>query len=469
MNPMISLIRRSLLAFCVLLLAGCAATTREVRVTTLPPGANVSFVSEDLPAAKHPASRQAPAEARLEFPRNDVVWVAHAEMDNFISAEQMIRLANTEKRGVTEFELHLEPREFVTLNIVEIVLDERQRWRGVVTPTRAFERITEAGGATPSQIVEFGENLGVQGFALSPDGQRIVFAVASLPGDLSRDLGSGALDQSRVLDLPGVNIHAVNIAGGGIQHITTENFRDMFPSFSPDGRFLLFSSNRRRSEKADLLRINVESLAGISNIYIDNREAVALKPTQARDGTIAFSLERDIRRGTTLSEIWTIGGENQYPTMIGEGTHPAISPAGTHVAYVGNDRNLWVMRVDGSQKTQLTYAADRVMESYRENLNTAERRLFDRYERQGFRPVRPYSYPSWSADGRTILYTAMEGNDPTGRPNEDIWSMNLDGSGKRQLTTNGSTDRYPLLSPDNRHVYFLSNRGQRWAIWRIPF
>jgi len=45
--------------------------------------------------------------------------------------------------------------------------------------------------------------------------------------------------------------------------------------------------------------------------------------------------------------------------------------------------------------------------------------------------------------------------------------MRYDGSGKRQLTTNGSIDRYPLLSPDGRWVYFMSNRGGRWAIWRI--
>src|SRR5690606_39379880 len=277
------------------------------------------------------------------------------------------------------------------------------------------------------------------------------------------------LDKSWFPDVPEVKIGAVNIAVGGIHLLTTENFRDMYPSFSPDGKHLLFSSNRRRSGKADLLRINVESLTGISNIYIDNRDAVALKPTQAKDETIVFSLEREIRNGESISSIWTIGGANRYPTLIGEGTQPAVSPAGTHVAYIVNDRNLWMMKIDGSAKTQLTYAAGSVMERYKDNLDPAERSIFDFHEKNGFRPIRPYSYPSWSSDAETIVYTSMEGNDPTGRPNEDIWAMKLDGSGKSQLTTNGSTDRYPLLSPDSNFVYFLSNRGQRWAIWRMPF
>ncbi|HEX5399590.1 MAG TPA: hypothetical protein VFY06_11145, partial [Verrucomicrobiae bacterium] len=85
----------------------------------------------------------------------------------------------------------------------------------------------------------------------------------------------------------------------------------------------------------------------------------------------------------------------------------------------------------------------------------------------GFAEKTPFSYPAWSADGSGIVYTAMEGSDSTGRPNEDIWFMNFDGSNKQQLTTNGSIDRYPLLSPDRKWVYFMSNRGGRWAIWRI--
>jgi TolB protein len=79
----------------------------------------------------------------------------------------------------------------------------------------------------------------------------------------------------------------------------------------------------------------------------------------------------------------------------------------------------------------------------------------------------PYSYPSWSADGKTILYVSMRGHDEKGRPNEDIWAIAADGGQPEQLTFNGSVDTFPVMSPDGKHVYFLSNRGQRWAIWRM--
>ena len=41
------------------------------------------------------------------------------------------------------------------------------------------------------------------------------------------------------------------------------------------------------------------------------------------------------------------------------------------------------------------------------------------------------------------------------------------GGSPRQLTTNGSADTYPLMSPSGRYIYFLSNRGGRWAIWSL--
>jgi hypothetical protein len=127
------------------------------------------------------------------------------------------------------------------------------------------------------------------------------------------------------------------------------------------------------------------------------------------------------------------------------------------------------VNTDGALPTQLTFGAEKVLERYRANLSPKELQRFEAFVREyGSAEKMPFSLPSWSKDGRRIVYTAMEGSDSTGRPNEDIWIMDYDGSNRRQLTTNGSIDRYPLLSPDGKWVYFMSNRGGHWAIWRIP-
>ena len=44
--------------------------------------------------------------------------------------------------------------------------------------------------------------------------------------------------------------------------------------------------------------------------------------------------------------------------------------------------------------------------------------------------------------------------------------MKTDGSQKTQLTTNLSTDIYPVWGDDG-YIYFVSNRGFVWGIWRL--
>jgi Tol biopolymer transport system component len=62
----------------------------------------------------------------------------------------------------------------------------------------------------------------------------------------------------------------------------------------------------------------------------------------------------------------------------------------------------------------------------------------------------------------------MEGPDNVGRPNENIYIVPADRSREPlQLTTNGPSDTYPVMTPDGRYILFLSNRGEHWAIWRI--
>jgi len=66
----------------------------------------------------------------------------------------------------------------------------------------------------------------------------------------------------------------------------------------------------------------------------------------------------------------------------------------------------------------------------------------------------------WTPDGRILFSSRASGN-------WDIWSMNKDGSGAKQLTLDPHNDLFPSVSPDGRSVFFASDRAGVFNIWRM--
>ena len=60
--------------------------------------------------------------------------------------------------------------------------------------------------------------------------------------------------------------------------------------------------------------------------------------------------------------------------------------------------------------------------------------------------------PAWSPDGRKIAF--LNGRDG----NSEVYVMNANGSGQRNLTRNPGNDADPAWSPDGRKIAFVSNR-----------
>src|SRR5438094_252887 len=67
---------------------------------------------------------------------------------------------------------------------------------------------------------------------------------------------------------------------------------------------------------------------------------------------------------------------------------------------------------------------------------------------------------SWFPDGR-IAFSSMAGGNP------DIWLINSDGSGQKQLTANDGANYHPEVSPDGRYIAFTCYRGGLFKICRM--
>ncbi len=68
---------------------------------------------------------------------------------------------------------------------------------------------------------------------------------------------------------------------------------------------------------------------------------------------------------------------------------------------------------------------------------------------------------SWSPDGRMILFTHPE------QGSLNIYSVAVDGTGEKALTSGSGTNDDPDFSPDGRYIYFCSDRSGTTQIWRM--
>lgn len=77
--------------------------------------------------------------------------------------------------------------------------------------------------------------------------------------------------------------------------------------------------------------------------------------------------------------------------------------------------------------------------------------------------------PKVLADAETVAFASNESiifsSLMTG--NDEIWSINADGSGQKQLTNNTADDYAPVVSPNNSSIFFASNRTGKVHVWRM--
>lgn len=290
--------------------------------------------------------------------------------------------------------------------------------------TIAYQEVIEREGVTPAKIVEGGENAFFSSLTFSPDGAKLLFALHEFVNDPK----TGKATQQAV------NLYIAPSEGGGLQRVTDGIFVNFDAVYTPDNKYIFFSSNRGGSGMR-LFRIPVGMAPSFTQIT--QSDSIDRRPSCGPDGLIVYS---STPKGAGNPQIWTQGGKEGYPTQLREGRSPSLSPDGSKITFVGMNGKIWTMSVQGTEQTQLSSAGGSTEDD-----------------------------PTWSPDGNWILFVSNAGKDGIGNQNNDIWVMNASSLQVTQLTTNGSDDRTPVFSRDGKYVYFCSNRGLRWSIWRIPF
>ena len=263
--------------------------------------------------------------------------------------------------------------------------------------------------------------------AWSPDGRRIAFVSSR---DRHQRMQPGLRTPPEQSD-----IYVMNADGSRKRNLTRDRVSDDYPTWSPDGRRIAFLHGRGRG-RGQLYVVNADG-SGLRNLgRIAGPALFASQLVWSPDG-------RTIHFGRYL--ISTDGsGARKLPYI------PLIavwSPDGRQIAFVGNratglpgpgarfkdDSEIYVMNADGSGTRRLTHNVG--------------------YDGE----------PAWSPDGRKIAFQskrrAVRG--VVGGSKGEVYVMNADGSGKRNLTRNPAQDGSPSWSPDGRRIAFVSNRDGR--------
>ncbi len=191
--------------------------------------------------------------------------------------------------------------------------------------------VMNADGTSVTQVldalVEPFTGIGTDGFAISPDGTRLVFS------------GTDGNDRE---------IYVMNIDGTRLQQLTFNNDLDRFPSFGPKGEWIVFSSDRDGDDEVYTMKSD-----GTAVTRVTYSAGYDIRPSWSPDGKrIAFESSRD-----GSAAIFTAAPSGAGVTRVSpvgtDASLPSWAPSSKQLAF-GNLQGTWTVNADGSAPTYIT-------------------------------------------------------------------------------------------------------------------
>ena len=249
-------------------------------------------------------------------------------------------------------------------------------------------------------------------------------------------------------------VYVMDADDGNQRRLTNNPAKDWDPSWSPDGQRIAFVSDRDGHPHFVpgwfTYEIYVMDADGGNQRRLTNNPADDRGPSWSPDGKqIVFMSMRDghIIDFAPTYEIYAMdadGGNLQNLTNNpSDDRYPSWSPDGKRIVFVserpghfrgkaGITTEIYVMDVDGGNQQRLT-----------ENRQTDW-------------------FPSWSPDGKRIAFASDRKGD---FENFEIYVMDVDGGNQQKLTNNRGDDSSPSWSPDGERIAFYSRRDGNAEIY----
>ena len=220
--------------------------------------------------------------------------------------------------------------------------------------------------------------------------------------------------------------------GGDVRRLTVHTARDAYPRWSPDGKWIAFSSDRYGN--MDVFVIPAE---GGQPTRLTWHSAGDLVQGWTPDGKrVLFSSQRGERFGGML---YTVDLEGHLPVSAGPdiGVWASYSPDGGKLAFNRKAQVYWRKGYRGAMQSDVTV------------LNTATGAFTDLTSFNGLD-----SWPMWGTDGFIYFVSDKDGNAT------NLYRVSDKGGTAERMSAFGSGDvRWPAISPDGKTIAFEHDFG----------
>jgi tricorn protease len=233
------------------------------------------------------------------------------------------------------------------------------------------------------------------------------------------------------------DIWTANENGQNVQRLTVNRARDVYGRFSPDGKWIAFSSERNGN--LDIFVIPSEGGAAKQLTFHSSDDTVlGWRPDS---GAVLFSSNRGEDFTPQLYLVSTNGG---LPTKAGTdmGVQAAYSPDGRRLAYNPKSQVYWRKYYRGATQSDIVV------------MDVASKRFTQVTDFAGHD-----SWPMWGQDSAIYFVSDRDGNGLT-----NIWRIPDNGGKADRVTSFKSGDvRWPSVSADGRVIVFEHDFG----IWKL--
>jgi dipeptidyl aminopeptidase/acylaminoacyl peptidase len=254
------------------------------------------------------------------------------------------------------------------------------------------------------------------------------------------------------------NLYKLPIATGESPTLLTQGDKHQhFPAFG-------FSGDKIYVDSDDDLRTDAPMAFDVNS----NEASVDILEHDSNTLEYEFTAGRDCLAFTSYGEygnepvIQVCALDGTGPTPRATGVNPQISPDGNRILYSGKPENgskfrLWTVNTRGPKGLRTLGPID-------------DEDCFN---------------PHWSPDGKLVAFCSakrsLDGSEPAGDIDNErdprfqdpdsqhsfIWVIDADGKHAIRLTRNESFDSQPVWDRNGKTIYFRSNRGGVWNIWKL--